>query len=98
MINYTYVPDTPDFDSNKQAKKRTYVCKNCHTVIVASSQPSTVGCPTSKRVHSWGSFAQIGTRPKMYVCRCCGLRINSSLHPMNGSPTHCENGKNHTFM
>ena len=100
MIQYTYVPDVMDPDSNKQAKKRTYVCKNCHTVLVSLTQPSTAGCPTAARQHRWYSSGMIGIRPKMYACRTCGLRVSSSIHPGSGSGIggSCEGGRNHTFM
>lgn len=97
MINYIYFPDTKNPDENKQAQKRTYVCRYCHTVIVASVKPSNSGCTAFNGGHYWGTFAPIGKRPKIFVCRWCGLRINSSLTPLNGSPSPCVNGKNHSF-
>ena len=96
MIYYVYVPDIMDSDPNKQAKKRTYICKNCHTVTMSVSQPSLFGCPTASRNHAWYYSCPIGIRPRLFTCRICGLRINSSLTPSTPAGV-CEGGKNHQF-
>ncbi len=99
MIQYVYVPDVMDPDRNKQAKKKTYICRNCHTVIVSSLQPPVPGCPTVAKNHKWYSAGLMGIKPRVYACRICGLRVSSSISPMTGTGNgSCEGGKNHQFM
>jgi transcription elongation factor Elf1 len=97
MIQYVYIPYEIDSDKNVQAKKRTFVCKNCHTVIVSASQQSPIGCPTATKRHVWCTFSTLGINPKNWVCKNCGLRIRSSISPVTSTIGSCVFGKEHSF-
>ncbi|MCF0241999.1 MAG: hypothetical protein HUK25_05135 [Treponema sp.] len=99
MIQYVYVPDVPESDPKKQSEKRTYICKSCHTVIMARQIPPSQGCPTAVKQHQWYSQGLIGTKPKVFVCKICGLRVSSSMSASMGTGGigTCEGGKNHLY-
>lgn len=99
MIHYEYFPDVQDPDPKRQENKKTYVCNNCHTVIMDTKPPSSnTQCLSPQILHKWYSWGLYGKNPKRWVCRICSLHIISSIIPNSGVGGTCEGGKTHQFM